>query len=71
MCLLQDEEVADRAHPISEATAPPRKETAWERGLKLAKEVCLTPKLNEIIVLIRLEMLMRFTKCLLTVFTIP
>ena len=25
--------------PAPEAIAPPKKETAWERGLKLAKEV--------------------------------
>jgi len=26
-------------HLIPEVAAPPKKETAWERGLKLAKEV--------------------------------
>lgn len=36
---LQDDEMADRTQPISEPIAPPKKETAWERGLKLAREV--------------------------------
>ena len=36
---FQDDEMADRTQPISEPIAPPKKETAWERGLKLAKEV--------------------------------
>ena len=31
--------MVDRAQPISEPIAPPKKETAWERGLKLAREV--------------------------------
>ncbi|XP_078365828.1 uncharacterized protein LOC144650055 [Oculina patagonica] len=34
-----DDEMADRAQPSAEPVAPPRKETAWERGLKLAKEI--------------------------------
>lgn len=36
---FQDDEMADRTQPISEPIAPPKKETAWERGLKLAREV--------------------------------
>ena len=36
---FQDDEMADRTQPISEPSAPPKKETAWERGLKLAREV--------------------------------
>ena len=36
---FQDDELADRTQPISEPIASPKKETAWERGLKLAREV--------------------------------
>ena len=45
---FQDDEMADRAQPISEPIAPPKKETAWERGLKLAREVS-TIKINSYI----------------------
>ena len=36
---FQEDEFSDRMHLIPEVAAPPKKETAWERGLKLAKEV--------------------------------
>ena len=36
---LQDDEAADGLMPVPEVIAPPKKESAWERGLKLAKEV--------------------------------
>ena len=45
---FQDDEMADRTQPISEPIAPPKKETAWERGLKLAREVS-TIKINSLI----------------------